>query len=128
MKIWVEEEGLCRFCDAGRLCEKSRRGRQICPVYKFANEMDCFHLWIAFFTGPPRFRKGYDTPDSYPWENDGAEADDVTNLAPHDPRWDKNAEVEAKIYMQLNSRKHLLMQRLEDYPIELEKLARASLR
>ena len=67
---WVEEEGLCRFCGIGRMCPWSRRGRVECSDYKFAREMDCFHLWIACFIGGYPKREGYDNPDSFPWSEE----------------------------------------------------------
>ena len=122
LRDWVEAEGLCRFCDVGRMCRLSRRGRQICPAYRFSREMDCFHLWIAHFDGEPKFRQGYDTADSYPWENEGPEADDVSKIRTHHPRMTEMDHNKTAMLKQLSSRKHLLMQRLQDYPIELEKI------
>ena len=72
MKLLGQQEGLCRFCDGGRLCSWSRRGRERCVNFKFAHEMDCFHLWIAHFDfrDPFIFREGYGHPDEYPWKDD----------------------------------------------------------
>ena len=123
LKDWSKEEGLCRFCNCGRICPKSRRGRQECPSYRFASEMDCFHLWIAFFDGREYhevFRPGYDTPDSYPWMNEPPEADiPPGSLLPRPS--DKGMEKKTKI-KQLKSRKHKLMQELNDLSRELEEV------
>ena len=45
-------------------------------------EMDCFHLWIAFFDRGVVFRVGYDSPDSFPWEN-GSPEEDIPPDAPY---------------------------------------------
>ena len=123
LKDWVREEGLCRFCHCGRLCGLSRRGRQECPNYRFANEMDCFHLWIAFFDGrgyDEIFRPGYDTPDSYPWMNEPPEADIPPGAVISRPSDEEMAQ-KVKI-RQLRKRKYQLMQEIEDLPRELEKV------
>lgn len=75
---WVDEEGLCRFCDTGRCCEWSRAGRGTCREYEFSHEMDCFHLWIGFFDRGEYFRDGYDSPPNsylfkekkFPWSEE----------------------------------------------------------
>ena len=115
LKDWVKQEGLCRFCDSGRICPKSRRGRQECPRYRFANEMDCFHLWIAFFDGREYdeiFRPGYDTPDSYPWMNEPPEADAPPRA--HIPSV-SDEEMEKKVKIkQLKKRRNILKQEIQD--------------
>ena len=76
LKQWVKEEGLCRFCDIGRMCDWSRKGREECGRYVFVNEMDCFHLWIACVDEDNiRFRKGYNYAEDYPWKKDPPERD-----------------------------------------------------
>ena len=120
---WLNEEGLCRFCDGGRICPKSRRGRQEYPSYRFANEMNCFHLWIAFFDGRSYdeiLRSGYDDPDSYPWMNEPPEAD----IPPGTPRSRaKDEEIAKKVKIrQLKKRKYKLMQEIEYLPCALEKV------
>ena len=123
LKDWVKTEGPCRFCDGGRVCEKSRRGRHKCPSYRFANEMDCFHLWIACFDESEervRIRPGYDTPDSYPWMNEPPEADTPPG-SPFPLPSDKEMAKKVKI-KQLKKRKYLMMQEIEDRSRELEKI------
>lgn len=114
LKDWVKGEGLCRFCGISRACDWSRRGRQECGIYRFANEMDCFHLWIACFDGGPRFREGYKYPDDYPWKNDCTERDIP-------PSTDMMAESEHESkYRMLSRRKYLLMQEIQDKSEELD--------
>lgn len=120
LKDWVKEEGLCRFCHCGRLCGWSRRGRLQCPNYKFANEMDCFHLWIACFDEGVVFRQGYDDRDSYPWMNEPPEAD-VPPGSPIPRPSDKEMTRRAKIKW-LKKKKYILMQELEDRSRELEEV------
>lgn len=86
LKKWVKDEGLCRFCDHGRICPKSRRGRDTCEAYIFAREMDCFHLWVAAFDGEIKLRTGYDFPDDYPWKGLPEECD----KPPNKPGWMRN--------------------------------------
>lgn len=120
LKGWVKKEGLCRFCNRGRMCSWSRRGRQECPSYRFANEMDCFHLWIAFFDRKPIFREGYDTPNSYPWMNESPERDvppGSTLPVPSDREMEKRVRIK-----ELKRRKYDLMQELDDRSRELEKI------
>jgi len=114
LKDWIKGEGLCRFCDGGRVCDWSRRGRQECGKYHFANEMDCFHLWIACFDGKSCFRAGYDYPDDYPWKNDCKERDipPCTNLM-------AKTEHESKLRT-LSRRKQILMQEVQDKSEELD--------
>ena len=120
LKDWVKQEGLCRFCDGGRACPKSRRGRQECPRYRFANEMDCFHLWIACFDKGVVFRQGYDDRDSYPWMNEPPEAD-VPPGSPIPRPNDKEMTRRVKI-KRLKKKEYQLMQEIEDLPRELEKV------
>ena len=116
LKDWVTAEGLCRFCDRGRACNWSRRGRQECGMYCFANEMDCFHLWIACFDGGPRFREGYDYADDYPWKHDSKERD-----VP--PRTEIMAETEEESRKQiLSRRKYIFMQDIQDKSKELDNI------
>ena len=120
LKDWVKTEGLCRFCYSGRICEKSRRGRQECPSYRFANEMDCFHLWIACFDKGEVFRPGYETPDSYPWMNEPPEADTPPGSPISRPS-DKEMAKRVKI-KQLKKRRNILMQEIDGRSRELEKV------
>jgi len=120
LKDWVKAEGLCRFCKLGRPCEKSRRGRQECPSYLFRNEMDCFHLWIAFFDRPIIFRPGYETPDSYPWANKPPEADTPPDSIIPRPG-DKEMSKKVKIN-NLRRRKYILMQEIDDRGRELDRV------
>ena len=123
LKDWVKQEGLCRFCHCGRLCGWSRRGRHECPNYGFVNEMDCFHLWIAFFDGREYdeiFRPGYDTPDSYPWMNEPPEAD-IPPGAPMPKASEEEMAKKVKV-KQLKKRRNILMQEIEDRSREVEKV------
>ena len=122
LKNWVRREGLCRFCTSGRSCKLSRRGRHTCPHYWFANEMDCFHLWIARFDKGIHFRKGYDTPNSYPWMNQPRWAD-IPSLRifrfPNRSYKEKSRLAKLRLW---KNRKHHIMQMLDYYSKKLKKV------
>jgi len=104
MKNWIEEEGLCRFCAQGRCCPWSRKGRGKCDGYSFAHEMDCFHLWIAFFDKGYEnivFRKGYNYAEDYPWKNEIPERDvpqypSIWHSKPEEKGWLKKRRIALK--------------------------------
>ncbi|MCW4031192.1 MAG: hypothetical protein NWE80_02380 [Candidatus Bathyarchaeota archaeon] len=100
------------------MCGWSRRGRQECPSYKFTNERDCFHYWIAVFDNGLPYREGYDYPDGCPWmgEPPGADIPPIPILP---PLTDKEIVRKAKL-RHLKKRKYDLMQTIEDAPKELE--------
>lgn len=116
LKDWVKGEGLCRFCDRGRACDWSRRDRQECGMYRFANEMDCFHLWIACFDYGLRFREGYDYADDYPWKDDCKERD-----IPPCTEIIAETKEESKKRI-LSRRKYILIQELQCKSDELDRI------
>jgi hypothetical protein len=122
LKNWVEEEGLCRFCWAGRVCRWSRHGRQECDGYWCSHEMDCFHLWISAFDRGIRFRLGYESTDSYPWENKGEEADDCAEAIMYSPIINPELKNIAAEIRELRNKRQRIMQKIDKYPNELKSI------